>query len=269
MVCKRSVAWCVAMLLCGGAVVGMEGDQEARVSCGQGNCRIFFSIATALGDQEPAIFEAISRRDSPRVSELLANGVSANCSDVCGMHPIHHAAQIGCVSIIEMLLAAGESADVSDAFFGERPLHYAVRSGNLGAAARLIEAGAAVDSEDKWRTTPLLLAVRGGRVLLTRILLEEGANPVLTNADGLSAYDYAHLLGHRSIARMVRRAACGEDLRAGMPGDTSTETLSTDFYRDDVSASSLPVSGVTSVSASVSPSNLAATPALRRRPATI
>jgi len=263
MMCRSAVFY-IGGVLWGCGVVGMDPGCVSTGHCGGSGT--FFSIATVLGRDDLAIFDAISRCDTPRIRHLLASGVSVDCLDPCGLQAIHCAAQLGCVRIIELLLAAGVSVDAPDARCQRRPLHHAVYVGNVGAAARLIEAGATVDVEDQCGVTPLSLAVRAGSQLMTRLLLEEGADPMKPSLYGLSAYDYAPMLGDRCILRMLQRAIRGEDLCNGLLSNSSTETLSSDCSAEaDCSTGSLSLNDDELVSPMKSSWHFAALPAPKPR----
>merc|ERR1712039_905250 len=56
-------------------------------------------------------------------------------------------------------------------------LHYAAEGGEAGICAQLIAARATVDLEDRFKMTPLDLALEGGRELAVNLLLRNAADP--------------------------------------------------------------------------------------------
>ena len=48
--------------------------------------------------------------------------------------------------------------------------------------------------------TPIMMAARGGHIYTVKLLLDEGADATLRNAQGLSAIDMATMYKHKDIA---------------------------------------------------------------------
>jgi uncharacterized protein len=63
----------------------------------------------------------------------------------------------------------------------------AARSGNSAILKKLLDHGAAVNVQDCQGDTPILLAVNGGSLEMTRLLLQHNADPALTNCANVSA----------------------------------------------------------------------------------
>lgn len=84
---------------------------------------------------------------------------------------------------------------------GWTALHYAAASGNLAILRRLLEESAYIDAESPNRTTPLMMAARGGHRDAVKLLLDEGADVALKNEAGLSAADFARAQGFLSLAQ--------------------------------------------------------------------
>jgi uncharacterized protein len=86
---------------------------------------------------------------------------------------------------------------------GWTALHYAASSGNVAIIRRLLEESAFIDAESPNRTTPLMMAARGGHAEAVKLLLDEGADVMLKNELGLSAADFARAQGHGELARQI------------------------------------------------------------------
>ncbi len=75
---------------------------------------------------------------------------------------------------------------------GWTPLHYAASKGHIEMMRLLIESSAYLDAESPNGTTPLMMAAYYGTPQSVKLLLEEGADPLLKNKLGLSALDFAN-----------------------------------------------------------------------------
>eukprot|EP00741_Cyanophora_paradoxa_P010630 tig00020537_g10274.t1 len=100
----------------------------------------------------------------------------ANAADASGETPLMLAAYAGRAEAVKALLAARANPEARDAS-GESALHAA------GAAG----AGAAVNAISNQRRSPLHLAASAGAVSTLGVLLQAGADPTLTDADGTTA----------------------------------------------------------------------------------
>ena len=75
---------------------------------------------------------------------------------------------------------------------GRTPLHYAAsQKTGLSYITNLLKAGANIDYQDHSGVTPLHLACRFGNISLVRMLLDEGANKHLRDAQDMSPLDHA------------------------------------------------------------------------------
>lgn len=86
-------------------------------------------------------------------------------------------------------------------------LHEAARRGQVSQIELLIKQGGAVNAPDEAGRTPLILAVISGQTEAVKRLLALGANPALTDRDGLNALQYARRLGLNGIAKLIEEAS--------------------------------------------------------------
>jgi ankyrin repeat protein len=86
---------------------------------------------------------------------------------------------------------------------GWTALHYAAASGSIPIIQRLLDESAFIDAESPNKTTPLMMAARGGHGAVVKLLLEEGADPALRNEAQMTAADFARAQGFKELARLL------------------------------------------------------------------
>lgn len=83
---------------------------------------------------------------------------------------------------------------------GWAPLHYAAASGSNEIVQILLDHSAYIDAESPNRTTPIMMAARGGHIMTVKLLLDEGADATLKNDLGMTAIDFAEKYNFKDIA---------------------------------------------------------------------
>jgi ankyrin repeat protein len=165
---------------------------------------------------------AVGNGDLATVELLLAAGADATLADRAAETPLMLAARAGDAAIVGRLLAAGAPVDARDAEYDQTALMIAAREGHADVVGLLLEEGADVNARTRAGTvpnfrlpgenagskgvgivrggwpdhgmrapvpgakTPLLYATRRGDLVVTRMLVEAGAELELADADGVT-----------------------------------------------------------------------------------
>lgn len=86
--------------------------------------------------------------------------------------------------VVQILVSALASVNVSDPITGMTPLHHAVELNSYEAAKRLLDVGAKVDVSNKQGRTPLYIAACGGHLKCVRLLVDNGGSLASETKDG-------------------------------------------------------------------------------------
>ena len=183
---------------------------------------VFIGISISHAGSYEDFFQAIVRDDSAMVETLLKRGFDANTPSPQGASPLMSAIRQAALNSA-IVLAAWPQTRVDDrnaedetplmlAVFhnqksvvhllierqadvnkpGWTPLHYAATQGHADMVRVLMQHHAYIDAPSPNGTTPLMMAAHYGNPLVTKLFLEEGADPRLKNDLGLSVLDFAH-----------------------------------------------------------------------------
>jgi ankyrin repeat protein len=121
---------------------------------------------------------------------------------------------------------------------GWTALHYACAVGNLVLIRKLIETSAYIDAESPNKTTPLMMAARGGHLSSVQLLIDEGADLTAKNELGLNAIDFAKSQNHVMIINLLERYVNQAHSKALPEASTATNqpvnssNLPEEFYKD-------------------------------------
>ena len=170
--------------------------------------RVYARYQASEDNQTPTLTSAAADGKQELVAELLAAGADPNQIFADDRYALADAAAEGHLHIVEQLLAAG--AEVNGPTHPEAtPLAAAAECGQAAVALYLLERGADPDPED-WRGTPLVLAAATGCAKLVRALVSRGANVNYAIPDnGTTALIFAAAEGDKEAVAVLLE--CGAD----------------------------------------------------------
>jgi ankyrin repeat protein len=189
--------------------------------CALGLSMSLFPIATLAGSYDD-YFKAVQLDDPAVVTALLRRGLDPNMIEaVRGDTGMILALREGSMNVFGVLLSAaginieaqarnGDTALMVAAYKRNKPaveallakdaevnkpgwtaLHYAAAIGDNEIVQLLLDKSAYIDAESPNKTTPIMMAARGGHIRTVKLLLDEGADATLKNDQGLTAIDFA------------------------------------------------------------------------------
>ena len=145
---------------------------------------------------------------SAAIIELLLNaGANPNTTSPEGETALMTAARTGTVDAVKALLAHGADVNAKERWRGSTALMWAAAEGHAIVVQTLIEGGidneADIDARSNGGLTPLLFAVREGRLDAVRVLLAAGADVNEPARDGTSALVLAIINAHYELAAFL------------------------------------------------------------------
>ena len=105
----------------------------------------------------------------------------------------------GQLVLAEKLIDKG--ADVNKP--GWTPLHYAATLGHVPLINLLLDHDAYIDASSPNDSTPLMMAAMYGTPQAVKVLLESGADPTIKNASGLTALDFSYRAQSEDSAQII------------------------------------------------------------------
>jgi uncharacterized protein len=152
------------------------------------------------------------REPSPRVIQVLLASpqTKVEIRNDNDESPLMLAAIKGQMDLVKQLIA--RDADINKP--GWTALHYAASSGQVEIMKLLLEKYAFIDAQSPNGTTPLMMAAMYGSPQSVKLLLDEGADPLMKNQQNMTATDFA-VQGQRPDAVELLKSA----VRAKQPND--------------------------------------------------
>lgn len=162
--------------------------------------------ARGKGGITPLIW-AVGRRSTSAIAFLISSGadVSAVAAEGDGKTAVHWASAMdNSRSILEALLSAGADVDVLDGRGFETPLQTSIMYGRQESFQVLLGSGANPNHRDRLGNTPLHVAAGVGDSIMVLTLLEAGADPTLTNKQGVTFQRLFFMTPDRALTKSAR-----------------------------------------------------------------
>ena len=197
----------IVALLALAIVVGCtrsQGDKERKSgSVGQVSVAAGSDVASIPAAEEE-MRQAALEGDREKVKKTLDAGINVNAMNQEGHTALMLAAYNGHTDIVSSLIQRGAVVDRRD-LLGQTALLYA-SSGQFPETVRvLLDKGAEpniVDSNEHF--SPLMHAATAGNLDVVKLLLESGADRLLTDVDGDNAEFFAKQAGHNQVAEYLQ-----------------------------------------------------------------
>lgn len=143
------------------------------------------------------------RSDMPElVDALLQRRARLNFRNRNGETALSIAAFIGNMAYVQRIVESGAEVD----FYGWPPITYAAFNGHAEIVEYLIKKGADINTKTENGSTALYLAARNGHVAVVKLLLGHEADPKIANQNDETAVDAAIKGNHTEILDLLRAA---------------------------------------------------------------
>lgn len=214
-ICKKSLVLIACVLLSTGLRAGSFDDFFGAARTDNESTVVNlafrgFDLNTRDAAGESALLVAL-RQGSLKVADFLLqqNAVDVEARNKAGESPLMMAALKGLLPQARRLIE--RRAEVNKP--GWTPLHYAASNpgeASAGMVRLLLAHFAYIDAESPNKTTPLMMAARYGTDAVVKLLLEEGADPLLRNEQGQSAIDFARAASRPAAVELIAAQVRGK-----------------------------------------------------------
>lgn len=203
LVCLSIAAWCSGLAHAGSYEDFFASIRQDDVATLNSLLRRGFDPNTRAPDGQHGLYLAI-RAGAKRVVPALIDWPKTEVESLnsAGESPLMMAALDGQLDWCRKLIARDAAVNKT----GWTPLHYAATKGHLDVMRLLLEEHAFIDAESPNRTTPLMMAARYGSLEAVKLLLEEGADPLMRNAQKMTAIDFAQSAQRGDVAEWISKS---------------------------------------------------------------
>ena len=141
--------------------------------------------------------------DLATIEAFLVLGISADSCDEAGIPVLHHAVRGAAWPVVELLLDQKPQIDAVAPDRGTTALLELASARQPALVQRCLEAGATVDYANTNGQTALILAVGAQDEQTALLLLENSADPDVTDSLGMSARKYGQLFGLSNVLERI------------------------------------------------------------------
>jgi ankyrin repeat protein len=230
---RRIAIWMMAGFLAAAAAQAAAGDpplveavKKADAAAVRALLKTRVDVNAAEADGTTALHWAARRDDLASVTELLRAGANVNAANRYGVTPLLLACETGSGPTVQALLQAGAKAN--DALpEGETALMVAARSDKAEIVKLLAGSGARVDARESWRgQTAIMWAAAEGHGAVIKTLVELGADPKARTEGGFTPLLFAVRGGKLEAVRALLEAGsdANEVLQAKKPAPAAATT---------------------------------------------
>jgi uncharacterized protein len=173
------------------ALLDADGSQiDARDDKGRG---VVFHALFASPDPNKGF---VLPKDNALVQLLLARHAALDLYEACA---------VGSAEQVRTMLASDPALARARASIGWTGLHFAAFGGSDAVIALLLEHGAVINdhAHNRFRNTPLAVALLTGQYSTVKMLLEAGADPNARQAGGIAPVHEAALSGRRDLIDLL------------------------------------------------------------------
>lgn len=154
------------------------------------------------------IYKAIKHNDINLVKKFISSGIDLNKRDNYGDTPLELAVELGYTKIVKELLEAGACSDM---VCGIKLLQISCRLNYIGIAKMLIKIGVDVNLKLEEESTLLIDAAGEGNLELIKLLVESGAEIDVIDRYKNSPLGLAVRNGHQEVINYFRKIGCFEE----------------------------------------------------------
>jgi len=153
--------------------------------------------------QYNALLYAVDACDFNLVKKLIEHGAEVEVSTHTGATALMHAVETGNIEIVQYLIHKGAQVNAWERINGETALMWALINKEEAIAKLLIEKGAQVNANQILGYTPLIIACKYNLLESVKLLINKGADPLITDKKGDNCLDHVPYSTNLSVIKYL------------------------------------------------------------------